>query len=307
MITILAGGTGSVKLVRGIVSQTRDLSVISNVGDNYWLHGLYICPDIDTMLYGLGDILDTERGWGIKKDTFGFLRQMEMLGEETWFKIGDRDAAIHLLRTNMLKNGKNLSDITEWMCQKFAVDTKIIPVTDNSVETRIVTNKGELHLQEFWVKYKGQDKVDGIKYLGADKARANPAAVNAIHDSKLVIIAPGNPLTSIGPILSIKGIRKELAKSKKKVVVVSPLVGNTAISGPAAKYMEAAGIEVSVYGLAKMYSEVASHVVIDSADRLYTRKIENLDMKVYETKIKMKEKKDEEALASFILKQMHVA
>ncbi len=306
MITILAGGTGSVKLVRGVASQTRDLSVISNVGDNYWLYGLYICPDIDTMLYGLADILDTDKGWGIKKDTFGFLRQMEVLGEETWFKVGDRDAAIHLLRTNMLKNGKNLSDITEWMCQKFAVDTKIIPVTDNSVETRIVTNKGELHLQEFWVKYKGQDKVEGIKYLGADKARANPAAVNAIHDSKLVIIAPGNPLTSIGPILSIKGLRKELAKSKKKVVVVSPLIGSSAISGPAAKYLEAAGIDVSVYGLAKMYSEVASNMIIDSADKLHTRKIENLDMKVYETKIKMKDKKDEEALASFILKQMHV-
>ena len=231
---------------------------------------------------------------------------MEVLGEETWFNIGDRDAAIHLLRTNMLKNGKNLSDITEWMCRKFAIDTKIIPVTDNSVETRIVTNKGDLHLQEYWVKYKGQDKVEGIKYIGADKARANPAAVNAIHDSKLVIIAPGNPLTSIGPILSIKGIRKELSKSKKKVVVVSPLIGNAAISGPATKYMEAAGMEVSVYGLAKMYSEVASHIVIDSADRLLTRKIENLDMKVYETKIRMKDKKDEEALASFILKQVHV-
>lgn len=306
MITILAGGTGSVKLVRGIASQTRDISVISNVGDNYWLYGLYICPDIDTMLYGLADILDTDKGWGIKKDTFGFLRQMEMLGEETWFKIGDRDASIHLLRTNMLKNGKNLSDITEWMCQKFAVDTKIIPVTDNSVETRIVTNKGELHLQEYWVKYKGEDKVEGIKYIGADKARANPAAVNSIHDSKLVVIAPGNPLTSIWPILSIKGIRKELAKSKKKVVVVSPIVGNAAVSGPAAKYMEAAGIDVSVYGLAKMYSEVASHMVIDTSDRLHTRKIENLDMKVYETKIKMKDKKDEEALGSFILKQVHV-
>ena len=306
MITILAGGTGSVKLVRGIASQTRDISVISNVGDNYWLYGLYICPDIDTMLYGLADILDTERGWGIKKDTFGFLRQMEMLGEETWFKIGDRDAAIHLLRTNMLKNGKNLSDITEWMCQKFAVDTKIIPVTDNSVETRIVTNKGELHLQEYWVKYKGEDKVEGIKYIGADKARANPAAVNAIHDSKLVVIAPGNPLTSIGPILSIKGIRKELAKSKKKVVVVSPIIGNAAVSGPATKYLEAAGIEVSVYGLAKMYSEVASHIVIDTADRIQTRKIENLDMKVYVTNIIMKVKKDVESLGSFILKQVHV-
>ena len=306
MITVLAGGTGSVKLVRGLSTQTRDISVISNVGDNYWLYGLYICPDIDTILNGLADILDTDKGWGIKKDTYGFLRQMEVLGEETWFNIGDRDAAIHLLRTNMLKNGKNLSDITEWMCQKFAIDTKIIPVTDNSVETRIVSNKGDLHLQEYWVKYKGQDKVEGIKYVGADKARANPAAVNAIHDSKLVIIAPGNPLTSIGPILSIKGIRKELSKNKKKVVVVSPLIGNAAISGPATKYMEAAGMDVSVYGLAKMYSEVASHMVIDTADRLLTRKIENLDMKVYETKIRMKDKKDEESLASFILKQVHV-
>jgi len=306
MITILAGGTGSVKLVRGMSSQTRDISVIANVGDNYWLYGLYICPDIDTILYGLADILDTQKGWGIKKDTYGFLRQMEVMGEETWFKIGDRDAAIHLMRTNMLKNGKNLSDITEWMCRKFAIDTKIIPVTDNSVETRIVTNKGDLHLQEYWVKYKGQDKVEGIKYIGADKARANPAAVNAIHDSKLVVIAPGNPLTSIGPILSIKGIRKELSKSKKKVVVVSPLIGGSAVSGPAAKYMEAAELEVSVYGLAKMYSEVASHIVIDTSDRTHIRKIENLDMKVYETKIKMNDKKDEDALAQFILKQTHV-
>ena len=306
MITILAGGTGSVKLVRGMSSQTRDISVIANVGDNYWLYGLYICPDIDTILYGLADILDTQKGWGIKKDTYGFLRQMEVMGEETWFKIGDRDAAIHLMRTNMLKNGKNLSDITEWMCRKFAIDTKIIPVTDNSVETRNVTNKGDLHLQEYWVKYKGQDKVEGIKYVGADKARANPAAVNAIHDSKLVVIAPGNPLTSIGPILSIKGIRKELSKSKKKVVVVSPLIGGSAVSGPAAKYMEAAELEVSVYGLAKMYSEVASHIVIDTSDRTHIRKIENLDMKVHETKIKMNDKKDEDALAQFILKQTHV-
>ncbi len=305
MITILTGGTGSVKLVRGVASQTRDISIIANVGDNYWLYGLYVCPDIDTILYGLADLLDNDKGWGIKKDTYGFLRQMEMLGEETWFKIGDRDAAIHLMRTNMLKNGKNLSDITTWMCQKFAIDTKIIPVTDNTVETRIVTSRGELHIQEFWVKYKGQDKVEGIKYLGADKARANPAAVNAIHDSKLVIIAPGNPLTSIGPILSIKGIKKELSKSKRKVVVVSPLIGNKAITGPAAKYLEAAGMEVSAYGLAKMYSDVASHIVIDSSDRLLTRKIQNLDMHVYETKIKMKDKIEEDALAGFILKQVH--
>ena len=306
MITILAGGTGSVKLVRGLASQVQDLNVVSNVGDNYWLYGMYLCPDIDTIIYGLADLLDYERGWGIKKDSFGFLRQMEVFGEETWFSIGDRDAATHLMRTNMLKNGKNLSDITKWMCEKFAVEAKVIPVTDNTVETRISTNKGELHLQEYWVKYRGKDEVEGIQYIGADKARPNPEAINAMHDSKLVIIAPGNPLTSIGPMLSIKGVRKELSKIKKKVVAVSPLIGDKAISGPAAKYMQAAGIEVSAYGVAKMYSDVCSHMIIDTKDKALAKKIQNLDTQVYETKIKMINKEGEKALASFILNQVHV-
>jgi len=197
MITILSGGTGSVKLVRGVVSQEHDVNVVTNVGDNYWLYGMYICPDIDTIIYGLADLLDFDRGWGVKKDTFNFLRQMEVFGEETWFRIGDRDAAMHLIRTNMLKNGKNLSDITNWMCEKFAIGAKVIPVTDNTVETRITTEKGELHLQEFWVKYRGREKVEGIQYIGSDKARPNPEAVNAIHDADLVIIAPGNPLLAL--------------------------------------------------------------------------------------------------------------
>ena len=305
-VTILAGGTGSVKLVRGLATQGLNLNVVCNVGDNYWLYGMYVCPDIDTIIYGLADLLDYDRGWGIKNDTFNFLRQMEVFGEETWFRIGDRDAATHLIRTNMLKNGKNLSDITEWMCEKFAVTVKIIPVTDNSVETRITTAKGELHLQEFWVKHRGKDKVEGIQYIGADKARPNPQAVNAIHDSDLVILAPGNPLTSIGPMLQIKGIRKELSKMKKKVVAVSPLIGDKAISGPAAQYMEAAGIDVNAYGLAKMYSDVCSNIVIDTKDKSIAKKIQNLDMKIYDTKITMKNHQDEEALASFILKQVRV-
>ena len=305
-ITILAGGTGSVKLVRGIVSQEDNVNVISNVGDNYWLYGLYVCPDIDTIIYGLADLLDQERGWGIKKDTFNFLRQMEVFGEETWFRVGDRDAATHLIRTNMLKNGKNLSDITKWMCEKFAVTANIIPVTDNSIETRITTNKGELHLQEYWVKHRGKDPVEGIQYIGADKARPNPEAINAIHDAEMVILAPGNPLTSIGPMLQIKGIRKELSKIKKKVVAISPLIGDNAISGPAAKYMQAAGIESNAYGLAKMYSDVCSNIVVDSKDKTLIKKIQSLDMKVYETKITMKNKIAEDALANFLLKQVHV-
>ncbi len=306
MITILAGGTGSVKLVRGLVAHEPKVNVISNVGDNYWLYGLYICPDIDTIVYGLADLLDQERGWGIKKDTFNFLRQMEVFGEETWFRIGDRDAATNLIRTNMLKNGKNLSDITKWMCEKFAVTANIIPVTDNSIETRITTNKGELHLQEYWVKHRGKDPIEGIQYIGAEKARPNPEAVNAIHDADMVILAPGNPLTSIGPMLQIKGIRKELSKIKKKVVAVSPLIGDNAISGPAAKYMQAAGIESNAYGLAKMYSDVCSNIIVDTKDRLLIKKIQSLDMKVFETKITMKNKIAEDALANFILKQVHI-
>lgn len=306
MITILAGGTGSVKLVRGVASLTHDVNVISNVGDNYWLYGMYVCPDIDTIIYGLADLLDYERGWGIKKDSFGFLRQMEIFGEETWFRIGDRDAATHLMRTNMLKNGKNLSEITKWMCEKFAVEAKVIPVTDNSVETRITTKRGELHLQEYWVKFRGKEDVEGIQYIGADKARPNPEAVNAMHDAELVIIAPGNPLTSIGPMLSIKGIRKELSKIKKKVVAVSPLIGSKAVSGPAAKYMEAAGIEVSAYGVAKMYSDVCSNIVIDTNDKSLVKKIQDLNMQVYDAKIKMTNKNAEQALASFIQKQIRV-
>jgi LPPG:FO 2-phospho-L-lactate transferase len=231
---------------------------------------------------------------------------MEVFGEDTWFRIGDRDAATHLIRTNMLKNGKNLSDITKWMCKKFAVTANIIPVTDNTIETRITTNKGELHLQEYWVKHRGMDPVEGIQYIGAEKARPNPEAINAIHDAELVILAPGNPLTSIGPMLQIKGIRKELSKIKRKVVAISPLIGENAISGPAAKYMQAAGIESNAYGLAKMYSDVCSNIIVDTKDKALVKKIQSLDMKVFETKITMKNKIAEDALANFILKQVHI-
>jgi len=305
LITILAGGSGSVKMVRGFASQRTDINVVTNVGDNYWLYGMYICPDIDTITYGLADLLDHDKGWGIKKDTFGFLRQMEIFGEETWFRIGDRDTATHLTRTNMLKNGKSLSYITKWMCEKLSIEIKILPVTDNTIETRIITDRGDLHLQEFWVKHRGLDEVKGIEYQGAEKVRPNPDAMNAIHDSNLIVIAPGNPLTSIGPMLAIKGIRKELAKKKTKVVAISPIIGNSAISGPTGKYMEAAGIEVSALGVAKMYADVCSNIIIDTKDHMLTKKIESLNINVHETKIRMTNKQAEDALAASILKQFH--
>jgi LPPG:FO 2-phospho-L-lactate transferase len=230
---------------------------------------------------------------------------MEIFGEETWFRIGDRDTATHLTRTNMLKNGKSLSYITKWMAEKFSIEIKILPVTDNTMETRIITDKGDMHIQEFWVKHRGLDEVKGIEYQGSEKVRPNPDAMNAIHDSSLIVIAPGNPLTSIGPMLAIKGIRKELAKKKNKVVAISPIIGNSAITGPTGKYLEAAGIEVSALGVAKMYADVCSNIIIDTKDHALTKKIEALNINVHETKIRMTNKQSEDALASSILKQFH--
>jgi LPPG:FO 2-phospho-L-lactate transferase len=190
------------------------------------------------------------------------------------------------------------------MCEKFAVESKVIPITDNTLETRIKANGEDLHLQEFWVKHRGRGTIEGIEYVGADKARPNPDAISAIQDAELVVIAPGNPLTSIGPMMGIKGVRKELTKNKKKVVAVSPLIGNKSFSGPADKYMEAAGIEVSVFGLAQFYADVCSKMIIDTKDKALASKIQGLDIQVLDTKIKMQNKAAEGALAGFILKQL---
>ena len=303
MITIIAGGTGSIKLVRGLAAIESDVNVICNVADNLWMYGMYICPDIDTTIYGLADLLDRDKGWGIRKDTFNFLRQMESFGEETWFRIGDRDAATHLMRTNMLKNGKNLSEITRWMCKKFAISANVIPATDSSVETIISTHKGEMSLQEYWVKNKGREQVTGIRYEGIDKARPNPDVDKAIQDSKLVVIAPGNPLTSIGPSINLHSIQKSLTRARKKTIAVSPIIGNQAIRGPAGQYMKAAGLDVNSVQIAKMYATICSGIVIDSKDKALAKKMTNMDMDVHVTKIIMKNKQSENTLASFVLNQ----
>ncbi|MFL6357008.1 MAG: 2-phospho-L-lactate transferase [Nitrososphaeraceae archaeon] len=303
MITVLAGGTGSVKLVRGLALQTTDLKVVSNVGDNIWLHGLYVCPDIDTIIYGLADMLDKRQGWGVKNDSFGFLRQMEMLGEEMWFKIGDRDLATHLLRTNMLKNGKNLSEITDWMRSRYAIAPKIIPATDNPMETKVVTDRGEMHIQEFWVKYGGEPNVLNIVYSGADRSRVNPRAIDALKRSKIIVIAPANPITSIGPILAIKGIRKELITQKKKIIAVSPMIGNEAVSGPAAKYMRTMDLQNSPIGVAKYYSDFVSKLIISASDWRLSTEINRLDIKAYETDIIMRNADDETRVALYLLKR----
>jgi LPPG:FO 2-phospho-L-lactate transferase len=301
LITTLAGGTGSAKLVRGLSTVTQDFSVVCNVGDNIWIHGLYVCPDIDTIVYSLANMLDSDRGWGIKHDSFEFNRQLEILGEESWFNIGDKDLATHLVRTKMLRDGKGLFEITQWICNRFGVSTKIIPATESHMETRIVTEAGEMHLQEFWVKNHANGNVKAVTYYGANKTKPTLQALDAIKSSSMIIIAPGNPISSIAPILAIKGIKDLLMKMKNKCVAVSPIVGAQPVSGPAAKYMESVGVEVSPYGVAKFYSDIISKFVMHTSDRRYANKIEDLGIKVYDTNIIMKDKGDESRLASYLL------
>ncbi len=272
---------------------------MSNVGDNIWLHGLYVCPDIDTVLYGLAGILSS-RGWGIEADSFSFLDQMEKLQQEVWFKLGDRDIATHLLRTAMIRQGRKLSEITDWMRNKYSVSTKIYPATDSELETIIITDKRPMHIQEFWVKYHGDPQITDIRYNGAENATANPELTNSLKNSDLIVIAPGNPVSSINPILMVKEIREQLKKSRQKVVAVSPLIGERAISGPAIKFMKAMKLTDSAFGVANFYSDIVGNFVIDSRDSIISSKIESLDMNVFHTDIVMRDLIDEKRLSSFI-------
>lgn len=272
---------------------------MSNVGDNIWLHGLYVCPDIDTVLYGLAGILSS-RGWGIEADSFSFLDQMEKLQQEVWFKLGDRDIATHLLRTAMIRQGRKLSEITDWMRKKYSVSTKIYPATDSELETIIITDKRPMHIQEFWVKYHGDPQITDIRYNGAENATANPELTNSLKNSDLIVIAPGNPVSSINPILMVKEIREQLKKSRQKVVAVSPLIGERAISGPAIKFMKAMKLTDSAFGVANFYSDIVGNFVIDPRDLNISSKIESLDMNVFHTDIVMRDLIDEKRLSSFI-------
>lgn len=306
MITILAGGTGSIKIIRGLASCNSNLSIISNIGDNFWFNGLYVCPDIDTCIYGLAGILDKNRGWGIKNDTFYYLNVLKVLGEESWFQIGDKDLVTHIIRTKMLSKGFSLSEIVRWIAfHQYNIQNSIIPASNVPIETRIVTNKGDMNIQEFWVKNKAKPKVLDIYYKNSEQVKCNKDALRILRSSDVIILAPANPVSSIGPILSLTQIKKELIKQRDKVIAISPIIGKKAISGPARKYLKAKGIESSCYGIAKFYSQFISKMVIDHTDANFSNEIVKMGISTFETNILMNNAKEEKRLAKFILKVMN--
>jgi LPPG:FO 2-phospho-L-lactate transferase len=295
----LTGGTGGAKFVDGLrrVIPAEELTIIVNTGDDHVWWGLYVSPDIDSIVYVLADLLSSERGWGVRGDTFHCLQAMKELGEDAWFSVGDRDLATHLLRTQLLSKGQTLSTATSYIAKKFGLRSRILPMSDMRVETRIDTPAGDLSFEEYFVKRWYQDPVDSVRFAGASEAEPTPGVVEAIASAQAVLIAPSNPVTSIGPILSVPGIREALQTTRSNVLAVSPIIGNAAVTGPAANLMTAQGLPVSIAGVAKAYEDFLDILIADESDAVDAQSLTCDGLQVQCTNILMRNNEDKARIA----------
>ncbi|MEM1659934.1 MAG: 2-phospho-L-lactate transferase [Candidatus Bathyarchaeia archaeon] len=302
-IVALAGGVGAARLLRGLVKLVKpeDVVVIGNIGDDLELFGLHISPDLDIVAYTLAGIVDEDRGWGIAGDTFHCLEMLKKLGFETWFRLGDRDLAIHIARTMMLREGCTLSEATRRICEMLGIKVRIIPVSDNPIRTRVKVNGRFLDFQDYFVKRGAVDAVEGVMFEGADEAKPAPGVIEAIKGAKRIIICPSNPILSIAPILSVSGVREALRRNASPIVGVSPIIGGRAVKGPLVKVMECLGMEASAYGVANFYKGLISHFVIDRLDAWLKPRIERLGIKVIIADTLMKSLEDSVNLARVVL------
>jgi LPPG:FO 2-phospho-L-lactate transferase len=268
MICVLTGGTGGAKFVDGLrqVMPAEEITLIVNTGDDLLWWGLYVSPDIDSITYVLSGMLSRERGWGVKGDTFLCLQAMGQLGEPTWFHTGDRDLAMHLLRSRHMAEGKTLSQATSIVSDKLGVKARILPMSDSRVETRVDTPVGELSFEEYFVQRWYQDPVNSVRFAGASDAEPAPGVIEAIEAADAILIAPSNPITSIGPILAVPGIREALCRAKGKVGAISPIISGAPVNGPAGILMVAQGLPSSIAGVAQAYEDFLDVLICDTRD-----------------------------------------
>src|SRR5258707_14790426 len=257
MIVVLTGGTGGAKFVDGLrsVLPPEELTMIVNTGDDHEWWGLYVSPDIDSITYVLVGILSNERGWVVHGDTFHCLQTMKELGEPSCFSVGDRDLATHLLRTELLSQGRTLSEVTRAIAERLGVRSVILPMSHTRVETRIETPAGELSFEEYFVQRWYQDPVKSVGFAGASDAEAAPGVIEAIVSADAVLLAPSNPITSIGPMLAVPRVREALSRGRGKMAAVSPIIGTAPVAGPAGILMAAQGLPCSIPGVAQAYGD----------------------------------------------------
>lgn len=306
MITVLTGGTGGAKFVDGLrrVVPPDELTMIVNTGDDLKWWGLAVSPDIDSVLYVLAGLLSQERGWGFKGDTFFCLQTMAQYGEQDWFKVGDRDLAIHLLRSKLLGEGKTLSQATAEIAIRLGIKSRILPMSNDRIETRIQTPDRELSFEEYFVKRRYKDEVISVRFVGTDEAAPAPGVLDAISSADAVVVAPSNPVTSIGPILAIAPIRQALGETSAQVIAVSPIIGDAAVSGPTANLMASQGLPVSIAGVAEAYSDFLDVLVVDVADAARGKSLEHAGLRVHSTNTLMRSDADKSNLAHAVLSQV---
>ena len=297
-VIALSGGVGGAKLALGLsrVLPQGDLTVIANTGDDFHHLGLAISPDIDTLLYTLAGLDNQTTGWGRRDESWNFMAALETLGGETWFRLGDRDLATHIERTRRLGAGETLSQITDDFCRRFGIATRILPMSDDPVRTRVKTKDGWLDFQPYFVRRRCEPIISAIEFAGAADARPQPELLASLADPALaaVIICPSNPFISIEPILALRGVRAALRDCAAPVVAVSPIIGGRAVKGPTAKMMRELGLETSAAAVAQRYEDLVGAYIVDNAD---VASCEDLDCAVVPAKALMETLADREALA----------
>ncbi|MCZ2720896.1 2-phospho-L-lactate transferase [Marinomonas sp. 15G1-11] len=302
-ITLLAGGVGGAKAAEGIAASryAKATQIIGNIADDDEFHGLWVSPDIDTLIYSLGDQIDRQQGWGRKNESHQVLNELAQLGQDTWMTLGDLDLATHIYRTELRKQGVRASHIVHRLAKRHGISMPILLPTDDVVQTRVRTESGVLSFQEYFVRERCQPTVTAVEYEGASIAKATSESLTQIAKSDVILIAPSNPIVSIGAILAVPGIREAIEKSNAYVIAISPLIGGKTIKGPADKMLTSMGKSNDSQGVYECYRSFLHGFVIDSADNEEAACLENQGLDVLVTPTLMNTTSEKSALLSQVI------
>ena len=305
-VVALAGGVGGAKLASGLEAalarngRPGDLAVIVNTADDFDLWGLRVCPDLDTVMYTLAGLANPKTGWGVADESFAALAMISAYGEDTWFRLGDRDLATHILRTQRLRAGERLTEVTARLAGALGVSSALLPMSDEPVSTMLDTDAGLLEFQEYFVRRGQRDEVLGVELRGIEDARVPVEIQEVVARAEAIVLCPSNPVVSLGPILAVPGMWKLLSASPAPKVAVSPIVGGRALKGPADRMLQSLGHEVSATGVARMYEGLLDGFVMDRADGKEPR-ISSLGMRFLATDVVMRDEADRERLGREVL------
>jgi LPPG:FO 2-phospho-L-lactate transferase len=297
-VVLLSGGGGGARFARGLhgILAPGELTVIGNVGDDLEILGLHVSPDLDSLLYTLGGLIDGERGWGRADETWNALESASGWGGEDWFRLGDRDLGLHLVRSKALRHGATLSEVTAELSGRAGLTAELVPATDDLLRTHVLTPAGRFPFQEWFVGRGHRDDVDAVEYEGAERARSAPGVVEALAEADAILLAPSNPYLSIGPILAVREIRAAIEQRRTRCVAVSPLVGGAAVTGPAARMLTRMAGGTAPAHVASCYKGVVDVLVIDEADSPAAAEV-----KLVATQTLMRDRVSERRLARFVL------